>query len=542
MEKLPYYHLFGGKSHEPAVELAEKIKALAPGRMARVFYQSSGSEANDTQVKLAWYYNNALGRPAKKKIIAPDQGLSRGHHRRGLADRAASTTIATSTCRCAGIRHLATPHFWKGAEPGESEAAYRRAAGGGARGADPRAEGPETVAAFIAEPVMGAGGVIVPPKGYFEAMGAVCRKYDILMISDEVICGFGRTGEWFGAQTLDYRANSMSMAKQLTGGYLPLSARWRSTRDMAEVIEANSGRIGTFGHGYTYGGHPVACAVGVKALEIYERIDIPAPGPRRWPRGFAAHLDRLAEHPLVGEARHLGLMGAIELAPEKSPKGFAQPGKVGPRLAQELIERGVISRAIGDTLVFCPPMIITEAEIDEIFAPVGGGARRDAGTGRRPRGTSAERAARRQSNGMNPLRGIGLKILSVMVFTLMAICIKASAAHVPPGQAVFFRSFFAIPVILVWLALEQQLRHGLEDPAPARPPLARAGRHLGDGARLHRARAAAAAGGDGARLCRAAPHGDLRGDVPRRAGAGLPADARSRSGWSGVVDRAARRG
>ena len=230
------------------------------------------------------------------------------------------------------------------------------------------AEGPDTVAAFIAEPIMGAGGVIVPPEGYFPAIAAVCAKYDILMISDEVICGFGRTGEWFGAQTFDYPCTSMSMAKQLTGAYLPLSAV-AINQDMADVIEANSGKIGTFGHGFTYGGHPVACAVGLKTLEIYERMDAPARVRALAPR-FRAHLDRLAAHPLVGEARGVGLIGALELAPDKSPKGFATPGKVAAKAAAELLERGVITRAIVDSLAFCPPMIITEAEIDEMFAPV----------------------------------------------------------------------------------------------------------------------------------------------------------------------------
>ncbi len=366
MERLPYYHLFGGRSHEPAVELAEKIKGLVPGRIARILYQSSGSEANDTQIKLAWYYNNALDRPAKKKIIS----RTKGYH--GVTIVSASLTGLVNNHRdfdlpVDGIRHLSAPHHWKGAEPGESEAAFAARLAGEFE-ATLEVEGPDTVAAFIAEPVMGAGGVIVPPEGYFEAMGAICAKYDILMISDEVICGFGRTGEWFGAETLGYPATSFSMAKQLTGGFLPLSAVGINA-GMAEVIEANSGKIGTFGHGYTYGGHPVACAVGVKALEIYERLDIRSRVKGLAPR-FAAHLDRLAGHPLVGEARHLGLMGALELAPEGSPRGFDQPGKVGARLAAEITARGVITRAIADAVAFCPPMIITEAEIDEMFAPV----------------------------------------------------------------------------------------------------------------------------------------------------------------------------
>lgn len=365
LERLPYYHLFTGKSHEPAVELAEKIKALAPG-MARVFYQSSGSEANETQVKMAWYYNNALGRREKKKIIS----RVKAYH---------GTTIVSASLTglpynhldfdlpVDRIRHTSTPHFWKNARDGETEADYT------ARLAAEfeelvLAEGPDTVAAFIAEPIMGAGGVLVPPAGYFPAMMEVCREHDILMISDEVICGFGRTGEWFGAQTLDYEPTSISVAKQLTGSYLPLSAV-AINETMAEVIEAHSGKIGTFGHGFTYGGHPVGCAVGIKTLEIYERMDAPA-RVRALAPAFAAHLDRLAGHPLVGEARHTGLVGALELAPGKSPGGFATVGKVGPRLAQELTDRGVIVRAVGDTIAFCPPMIITPEEIDELFDPV----------------------------------------------------------------------------------------------------------------------------------------------------------------------------
>ena len=366
MEKLPYYHIFTTKSHEPAMELAEKIKALTPGRMARIFYQSGGSEANDSQVKMIWYYNNALGRPHKKKII----GRVKAYH--GTTIVAASLTGLPYNHRdfdlpVEGIKHVSTPHFWKGAREGESEAEYT------ARLASDlntliEAEGPETVAAFIAEPVMGAGGVIVPPDGYFPAIMEVCRRHDVLMISDEVICGFGRTGEWFGAQAFAYEPTSMSMAKQLTGGFLPLSAV-AINLDIAETIEAHSGKLGTFGHGYTYGGHPVGCAVGIKALEIYERMDIPARVRNLAPR-FAAHLDRLARHPLVGEVRHTGLIGAIEMSPEKSPRGFETPGKLGPRLALELMNRGVIVRPIVDSIAFCPPMIISEDEIDEMFAPV----------------------------------------------------------------------------------------------------------------------------------------------------------------------------
>ncbi len=365
--RLPYYHIFGGRSHEPAIELAEKIKELAPVPMSKVFYQSSGSEANETQVKMAWYYNNARGRPEKKKIIS----RIKGYH--GVTIVSASMTGLPYNHKyfdlpVERIKHVATPHHWRGAHPGESERDYaaRLAA---ELDAFIEAEGPDTVAAFIAEPVMGAGGVIVPPAGYFEAIMPVLARHDVLMIDDEVICGFGRTGNWFGATTLGMTPTSMSMAKQLTGAYVPLSAV-AINADMAEVIEAASGEIGVFGHGFTYGGHPLGCAMGVKTLEIYQRRDIVGMVNRVSPL-FLRLLHGSAGHPLVGETRGVGLVGGIELSPDRaSAATFAAPGKVGPKLAAELLKRGVIGRAIGDTVAFCPPMIITEDEIEAMFAPM----------------------------------------------------------------------------------------------------------------------------------------------------------------------------
>lgn len=217
---------------------------------------------------------------------------------------------------------------------------------------------------------MGAGGVIVPPEGYFAAIRPVLAEHDILMIADEVICGFARTGNWFGSDTYDVKPTSMSLAKQLTAGYAPLSAV-AMNQDMADVIEANTGKIGTFGHGFTYGGHPMGCAVGVAALDIYKRRDILG-HVRRIAPGFQARIRSYADHPLVGEARGVGLLGALELSPDKTGRAMFTPaGKVGPRLAVELVNRGIILRAIGDTLAFCPPMIITEDELEEMFAPLG---------------------------------------------------------------------------------------------------------------------------------------------------------------------------
>lgn len=231
------------------------------------------------------------------------------------------------------------------------------------------AEGPETIAAFIAEPIMGAGGIIVPPVGYFAAIQTILTKYDVLLIDDEVITGFGRTGNWFGAQTVDMQPTSISMAKQLTAGYASLSAIALNA-DMTEVIEANTGKIGTLGHGFTYGGHPFACAVGVKALEIYQRRNIVG-HVRGMAPIFAAHLQSFADHPLVGEVRVCGLMGTLELVPNKSKTGFKQIGRVGKKFSLEMAARGVIVRNLGDCIGFCPPMIITHAELDEMCAPIG---------------------------------------------------------------------------------------------------------------------------------------------------------------------------
>jgi 4-aminobutyrate--pyruvate transaminase len=367
LDKLPYYHLFGGRTHEPAIELAEKIKELYPVPMARVIYSCSGSEANDTQVKLIWYMMNALGKPQKKKIIA----RKRGYH--GVTLVSASLTglplnHGSFDLPFDFVKHTTSPHFWREGKPGETEAEFTARL---AKDLEDMilAEGPDTVAAFIAEPVMGAGGVIVPPKGYFEAVAGILQKYDILFIDDEVICGFGRTGNWFGAETFKMQTTSVSMAKQITGAYVPLSAV-AINAEMADAIEAESSRYPSLGHGFTYGGHPLGCAVGVKTLEIYQRRDIVG-HVRKMAPIFQAKIRSFADHPLVGEARGVGLMGALELSSDKANKGaFKEFGKVGGKLMTELLGHGIILRAMGDVVGLCPPMIINEDEIEELFAPM----------------------------------------------------------------------------------------------------------------------------------------------------------------------------
>ena len=264
MRKLPFSHLFTGKGHDPAIELAERLKEIAPVPTSKVFFCSSGSEANDTQVKLVWYMNNALGRPRKKKIIS----RLRGYH--GVTVASASLTGLPNNhldfdLPIAGILHTACPYHYRGAYEGESEDEFALRLASELEELI-RREDPDTVAAFIAEPVMGAGGVIVPPQTYFREVTRVCRKYDVYMISDEVICGFGRLGTMFGCTALGFEPDSITVAKALTSAYVPMAAV-TVPEPMYQAMLDESRKIGTFAHGFTYSGHPVAAAVALKALQ-----------------------------------------------------------------------------------------------------------------------------------------------------------------------------------------------------------------------------------------------------------------------------------
>ena len=364
MRTLSYYHLFGSKGMEPAIELAEKLKEIAPVPISKVFFTSSGSEANDSQVKLAWYMNNARGKPEKKKIIS----RMKAYH--GVTVMAASLTGLPANH--AGwdlpvdrVLHTDCPHYYRNGFEGESEAEFVARLAGSLRELIER-EGPDTIAAMIAEPVMGAGGVIVPPRGYFPAIQEVLDEHDIMMIDDEVINGFGRTGNMWGAQTMGMRPTTISAAKQLTAAYAPLGAVM-VPEDIYQSYVDQSAKIGTFGHGFTYGGHPLGCALGVKALEIYEKRDILGHVRALMPV-FEARMRKLAERPLVGEARYSGLVGGVELVADKKTKRPFDPKQgVGARCGQLCEQHGAILRSLGDTVALCPPMIITEAELNELF-------------------------------------------------------------------------------------------------------------------------------------------------------------------------------
>ena len=365
MQTLPYYHMFASKAHNPSIDLAEKLKDVAPANFSKVFFANSGSEANDTMVKMVWYYNNAIGRPEKKKIIA----RLNGYH--GVTVAAGSLTGLPYAQQdfdlpIANIIHTSNPHYYRMSEDGESEEDFATRMAQDLEDLILK-EGPETVAAFIAEPVMGAGGVIVPPKTYFEKIQAVLKKYDVLMVADEVICGFGRTGNWWGSQTYDIKPDILTCAKALSSAYLPISAIMIN-EPMFAAFQQNSEKLGIFGHGFTYSGHPVCAAVALRALELMQERDLVGHGQAVSPR-FLERLHSYADHELVGNTRGVGLVGAIELSADKANRTPFDP-KLGMarKLAAAASDEGLIVRAMpGDAVAFCPPMIITESEIDEMF-------------------------------------------------------------------------------------------------------------------------------------------------------------------------------
>ncbi len=365
MRKLSFGHLFGGKSHEPAIALAEKLKELSPFPTGKVFFANSGSEANDTQVKLYWYAANARGQAKKKKIIS----RTKAYH--GVTLVSASLTGLANNHRSFDlpfdfVRFTDCPHHYRNAEPGESEAQFSARLGANLNALIEK-EGADSIAAMIAEPVMGAGGVILPPDGYFDAVTKVLSKHGIPLIADEVITGFGRTGNWFGCGTYGIEPESMSIAKALSSAYLPISAVLLSP-ELADIVEQESGKIGTFGHGFTYTGHPVASAVALKTIEIYQRRDVVGHVRHVAPL-FLKRLRALAEHPLVGEANGVGLIGAFELVADKKTRRNFEPAKqAGAMLANFAQDEGLIVRALlGDRIALCPPLVITEAEIGDLF-------------------------------------------------------------------------------------------------------------------------------------------------------------------------------
>jgi len=363
MRKLGYYHLYRHRSNEPAIELAETLLKIAPVPMARVVFQCSGSEANDTAVKLAWYYWNSLGQPQRQKIIARRMAYH-GSTCAAVSLSGKPDMHAEFGLPFAPFKHTEFPHYYRRHEPGETEEQFS-ARMAQALEALIQAEGPQTIAAFFAEPVMGAGGAIVPPAGYFEKVQAVLRKYDILFAADEVICGFARTGKMWGSQTYGIRPDMVTSAKALSAAMQPISAVLINQL-IHEAMLAQSDKYGNFAHGFTYAGHPVTAAVALEVQKIYAEIDIVARATRLGPV-LQAELGRLREHPIVGDVRGEGLILGMELMRDGEKRiPFDSALNVGARMDTASKRHGLILRVVGDRLVFAPPLVIEAEEIEEI--------------------------------------------------------------------------------------------------------------------------------------------------------------------------------
>lgn len=366
--RLAYYHSYAAHTTDELAILSDRLVKMAPGKMSKVFYGMSGSDANETQAKLVWYYNNLRGRPTKKKIISRE----RGYH--GCSVLSGSMTGMSFYHDCMDlplpqIVRTGVPHHYWGGNPGETEREFsaRRAIE-----LDQLIEriGPDNVGAFIAEPVLGTGGITPPPAGYWQAIQAVLKKHDVLLIVDEVITGFGRTGSMFGSQHYGIEPDLITIAKGLTSGYFPLSAAVVGEK-VYKVLEDGADNVGAFSHGYTYSGHPIGAATANAVLDIVEQENLPA-NSREVGGYFQSQLkEKFAQLPIVGEVRGVGLMGAIEFVADCATKRRFDPSlKVGARISKAARDRGLIARPMphGDILGFAPPLVITKAEIDHIVS------------------------------------------------------------------------------------------------------------------------------------------------------------------------------
>jgi 4-aminobutyrate--pyruvate transaminase len=364
-EVLPYYHTFNHRVPAITARLAERIGELAPLPGAKVFFACSGSEANDSMIKMSWAYHRARGNPLKRKIIAHRKGFHgstiMGATLSGLPNMHAAFGLPLD-----GVIHIECPHHYRHGLPGESQEAFRdRLIADLQQRID--TEGADTIAAFISEPIMGAGGVVVPPEGYFAAVQSLLAQHDILMLSDEIICGFGRTGRWFGHQTLGFQPDMMSCAKSLSAGYQPISCAVVSGKVYAE-LEEQSQQLNGFGHGFTYSGHPVAAAVAFEALDIYEEMDLPN---HTLELGKVLHqeLAALLAHPLVGEIRGVGLIAGLELVANKATRdSFPTRVAIGAQVELAARTHGLVVRNMGDSIALAPPFIIEPAQIRELVA------------------------------------------------------------------------------------------------------------------------------------------------------------------------------
>jgi 4-aminobutyrate---pyruvate transaminase len=363
MRSLGYYHLYRHNSNEPAIALAEKLLAIAPVPMARVLFQCSGSEANDTAIKLAWYYWHAKGQPQRSKIIAR-QFAYHGNTCAAVSLSGKPDMHAGFGLPFANFKHTEFPHYYRRHEEGETEEQFSTRMATVLQELIER-EGPDTIAAFFAEPVMGAGGAILPPRGYFQKVQEVLRRHDILFVADEVICGFARTGKMWGSETFGIVPDMLTSAKALSAAMQPISAVLVNER-VHEAMLAQSDKYGNFAHGFTYAGHPVAAAVALEVQSIYEEMDIVGRAQRLGPLLQTA-LGAFRDHPLVGDVRGVGLILGMELMRDKARRVPFDPVLgIGARAGAAAQRHGLIVRVVGDRLVFAPPLVIEPADIEEI--------------------------------------------------------------------------------------------------------------------------------------------------------------------------------
>ncbi|XP_015880911.1 gamma aminobutyrate transaminase 3, chloroplastic-like [Ziziphus jujuba] len=365
LNTLPFYHSFWNRTTKPSLDLAKDLlESFTASKMAKAFFTNSGSEANDTQVKLVWYYNNALGRPNKKKFIA----RAKSYHGSTLISASLSGLPALHQnfdLPAPFVLHTDCPHYWRFHLPGETEEEFSTRLANNLENLILK-EGPETIAAFIAEPVMGAGGVIPPPAAYFDKIQPILKKYDILFIADEVICAFGRLGTMYGCDKYNIKPDLVSMAKALSSGYLPIGAVLVSP-EITEVIYSQSNKLGTFSHGFTYSGHPVSCAVAIEALKIYKERNIVEQVKSISPR-FQDGLKAFADSPIIGEIRGTGLILGTEFSDNKSPNDpFPPEWGVGAYFGTQCEKHGMLVRVSGDNIMMSPPFIISPEEVDELI-------------------------------------------------------------------------------------------------------------------------------------------------------------------------------
>ena len=375
-KELAYYHTHWGTSNEPAIRLSDRVLRMAPPGMSKIFWGLQGSDAHETQVKIAWYYNNILGRPNKKKIIA----RQRAYH--GLTIMSGSLSglpvlHETFDLPLDRVRHTLAPFYYWRQDRAMSEREFSQHCADELNALIER-EGPDTVAAFIAEPVTGVGGIIPSPEGYWEAIQQVLRKHDVLLMVDEVVCGFGRLGVNFGCDYYAIQPDMMCISKGLTSAYFPLAGSVLSEQ-VWQVLEQGSEKYGPFAHGFTYAAHPLGAATAMANLDILDREDLIAHSATVGPYLLQKLHDAFAEHEYVGDVRGAGLLAAIEFVADKTiPKAFDPALNVGPRLAAACRQEGVIVRPLphGDILGFSPPLIVTEQDIDEIVVRVQRGVAR----------------------------------------------------------------------------------------------------------------------------------------------------------------------